>query len=149
MTSLAVPLIAGLTAGIALIVVFSLNFDLTHTFRTPVPLVWPEDEKFVIHIPLGASIAEQNKTFTPENTRAALDYNKNCCGVIKWVNDDTVPAMLRADDDSDPEFYRATSNLLIEPGGSFEYTFTKPGEYGFHGRPWQHGIVEILSGFLD
>ena len=139
--SISVPVVAGLAAGIVLIIVFSMNFQSV-SFQQPLPLLWPEEEKFMVIIPLGAYL--DNVTFIPEKTRAALNHNEKCCGVIKWVNNDTVPALLRADDDSDLSFYLATQNLIIKPGESFEHTFTKPGEYGFHSRPWQHGTVEIL-----
>ncbi|MGI0037318.1 MAG: cupredoxin domain-containing protein [Nitrososphaera sp.] len=141
--ALAAPVLVGLAAGVALIVVFSMTFQGTEPLRVP------EHEKYVVRITLGASMADQNITFEPEKTRASLDYDENCCGVIKWVNNDTVPAPLQADDDSDPAFYRATQNLLIEPGAAVEFTFTKPGEYGFHGRAWQHGLVDILPCLCD
>jgi plastocyanin len=134
-----VPVAAGLAVGIAVIILFSVNFQAT-------PVIWSEEEKFTVIIPLGASLSDQKLTFKPEKTRAALDYNARCCGVVKWVNNDTVPAPLSASDQNDPGFYKATQDLIIEPGDSFEYIFTKPGEYGFQGRPWQHGVVEILRG---
>ncbi len=67
-----------------------------------------------------------------------------CCSTIRWHNKDTVSAMIEADNDSDPDFYKATKGgIMIKPGESFDYKFTKAGEFGYHGKPWQKGAVVV------
>jgi plastocyanin len=38
---------------------------------------------------------------------------------------------------------------LIPPGGTFEFTFTKEGEYSYHAEPhpWIRGKVEVVESF--
>lgn len=55
-----------------------------------------------------------------------------------------MPAIIAADDQSDPAFYEATKgSVLLPPGEAYEFTFTRPGEYGHHGKPWQQGTVIV------
>lgn len=50
----------------------------------------------------------------------------------------------KADNDKDSDFFMATTfgassigerHSYLVPGASFEYTFTKLGEFGYHGQP--------------
>ena len=72
---------------------------------------------------------------------------------VRWINQDSVINWVAADNYTDPSFHAAapdpssimgTPNNVLLPGHTFEYTFTKPGTIGYHGKPLQRGIVEVL-----
>lgn len=58
-----------------------------------------------------------------------------------------------SDNDTDLKFYRETTYAnpevsrrnLMDTGDSFLYTFTTPGEIGYHGKPWLRGTVIVLE----
>ncbi|HEV8406261.1 MAG TPA: hypothetical protein VGQ13_10210 [Nitrososphaera sp.] len=104
--------------------------------------------------------------FEPKVTTVVIGVSNT----VKWINTDNVVTWIRADNKNfDPGFFAATeipggttttlpsgeivstpSDLstkipnVLAPGEYFEYTFTVPGEYGFHGKPWQHGTIIVL-----
>ena len=64
---------------------------------------------------------------------------------VRWVNQDVVTAWIAADNESDPAFYNATKDpVFILPNKTFDYTFVKTGEFGYHGKPWQRATVVVL-----
>jgi hypothetical protein len=136
------PVVAGALSCALLILVFDLIYvksSMLDQFGDP-----RYDNYLFVHIPLGAYDAKLGKPFQPEFTRTIIYDKDNCCMVVRWVNNDILPFKLVFDDSADPAFDEATRNLIIQPGDSFEYVFTKPGDYGFHGHSWQNGIVEVL-----
>jgi hypothetical protein len=61
-----------------------------------------------------------------------------------------VPHWIEPDNDKDPGFIEATVTRdpvasFIQPNEYLEYTFTKAGEYGYHGKPWMRGTVIVLE----
>lgn len=95
----------------------------------------------VVVIPEGSdSPSSSAKNFEPSTIKVVIGTNNT----VRWTNQDSVLALIAADNESDPGFYNATKNfVLIEPNKTFEYTFTKAGEFGYHGRPWQRGAVIV------
>lgn len=121
-----------------------------------------------VTIPQGSSmmVDGQKETFVPQVITVVVGVNNT----VRWTNQDSVTAFIEADNDRmDPAFFKATTlpesvvtsadgqmtsatsdigNLqlpnVLQPGESFEYTFTIPGEYGYHGKPWQRGTVIVL-----
>lgn len=132
------PVMAGLTTGIAFIMLFAVMF----TSANPIPDPRKQLGIITVIIPEGASI-DSGKTFTPQVTRVILGVH-----TVRWVNQDVVPALIAADNDSEPYFFNATKDgVLIAPSESFDFTFSKVGEFGYHGKPWQSGTVEVVEPF--
>ena len=134
------PAIAGLAAGVAFVLTFSFvasNSLLAITRMVPTVL-----------IPEGASDSNSGKAFYPQEIRVVIGYNNT----VRWENRDGVPNPISADSMDDPQFWNATANdathhnpgALILPGKSFEFTFHKPGEFSYHGKPWMRGKVTVL-----
>jgi plastocyanin len=145
--SIGLPVAIGLATGIALIVLVSNVFTDTTPILDPFKVTYVVD----IVIPEGASLESSSKNFSPQNAIVEIivgdDY---CCNTVRWHNQDSVPAMIEADDDSDPDFYKATKGgVMIKPGESFDYKFTREGEFSYHGKPWQHGKVIVLKPLMS
>jgi len=145
----AVPAIVGLAVGIALIVTFSTIFQ---TPESHIPKV------STVTIPKNGSDPD-GQGFVPKIIKVVIGTNNT----IRWINHDLVPSSVYADSQDDPLFYDATKdqcenndyhncvvtigkNTLI-PGGTFEFTFTKPGSFGYHSvpHPQMKGTVIVVS----
>jgi plastocyanin len=123
--------LAGLVAGVAFIVLFALYE--------------PEPAESTVIIPEGSSYSESGRNFTPETITVMIGVNNT----VVWVNQDTVPGSVIANDQSDPDFFDATSKPdFLMPGDEFRHTFTLPGEFGYHSEPhpWMRGAVTVLPG---
>jgi plastocyanin len=102
-------------------------------------------------IPEGSSLPDsEHNNFEPETIKVVIGVNNT----VRWMNQDSVSSSIRADDKIDPEFYDAThldenseARLLLNPSETFEFTFTRPGEFGYHSEPHPHkrGIVVVLQ----
>jgi hypothetical protein len=137
-----VPVIAGIGVAVVLIAIFSLDYEQNLMLRQYGD---PHDDYYVnVNIPLGTYDMKLAKEFQPQKTRIVLYEGENCCGTVRWVNNDIVPFRLHADENGDIAFLNATRNLYVDPGEYYEYVFTKPGEYRFYGETGQIGIVEVL-----
>ena len=121
---------AGLVAGVAFVVLFAL-----HDFARESTVIIPE----------GSSVPENGRNFTPETITVMIGVNNT----VVWVNQDMVPGSVRANDQSDPDFFAAANKpIFLLPGDEFRYTFTRSGEFGYHSEPhpWKHGTVIVLPG---
>jgi len=139
-----VPAVAGLAVGLAFVLLFALmmNQGAGFTIRKPFHVT--------VVIPKGSSLADsEHHNFEPAVIKVVIGLNNT----VKWINQDIAFSSIRADDMSDPEFYNATHldeksdvALLLKPGETFEFTFTKPGDFGYHGEPHPHerGTVIVL-----
>jgi len=138
-SSLKIPVIAGLAIGIGLIALFSFYFIGEYTRFSQRAT---SDQISVVLLPSAVSCGGCQENFEPQTMTAVLGVNNT----VRWVNHDIFPAMIEADDDNNPLFYTMTNDfVIIKPGKSFEFTFTKVGEYGYHGKPWQHGIIIVVA----
>src|SRR5688500_9672431 len=111
MAGTAAPVIAGLAAGVAFVVLFAMYANLI-----------PAKAMSIVIIPEGSSDSESGKNFTPETITVMIGVNNT----VVWVNQDTVPGSVIASDHGDPEFFNATSEPdFLMPGDEFRYTFTQ------------------------
>jgi plastocyanin len=70
---------------------------------------------------------------------------------VTWINEDNVPHAIVSDTDyKDPISGEFNSLVQVEggfilPRHTFEFTFTEPGEYGYHHEPhpWVQGKIIV------
>lgn len=133
----AVPIIIGLVVGIAFVVSFSM---LAATFQEQSSI----SESPVVVIPEGSSLqSSERNNFEPETITVVIGVNNT----VTWVNEDTVPVGVSADNRSDPDFFNATQSKFLMPDETFAFTFGEPGTFGYHAEPgpWRQGTVRVLE----
>jgi plastocyanin len=136
-TATTVSVAAGLVVGISFIVIFSLMFQIRGTSNP--------SEVSIVTIPENA----QSNGFEPKVIKVVIGVNNT----VSWINHDSIPSSVYADNEDDPLFYEATRDQCVNndyynnicvaipgkntlmPGGTFEFTFTKPGTFGYHSVP--------------
>jgi len=105
-----------------------------------------------VSLPQNATLPDFPKNFEPSTAKVVIGFNNK----VRWTNYDIVKISVLADDKSDPGFFNATHSgasnepayeSLLNSYESFEYTFTKTGEYGYHCsiHPWMQGSVIVLQ----
>lgn len=96
-------------------------------------------------IPKNESLYPQGKIgFHPSVIKVVIGENNT----VRWINQDITIASIEADDNNkDVGFYNLTKGFLImAPEATFEYTFTRAGEYGYHSsHTGQHGTVIVVE----
>lgn len=100
------------------------------------------------------SVIQSNDNFLPKQVRGILGISNK----VEWTSKDTVPHTVTSDDG----YKDAYSGLFdsrerpdqdggpfVMPGKTFDFLFTKSGEYGYHcePHPWMTGKVEIVENF--
>lgn len=131
------PIAAGIAVGAAFVVLFSLVFN-------SVSVLQQKPSHVTILIPEGASLASLEKSYDPDYARLFIGTNNT----VRWINHDVTFHVIVADSDFEPDLgigTNKTNMVLLSPGQSFEYTFTKVGRYGYHGEPGPHmrGSIEV------
>lgn len=108
----------------------------------------PEPSK--VSILEGSSQPSQQRTFDPKEIRGTLGISNK----IIWTNVDTTAHTVTSDaqynDQINGPFNSIESTGLILPQKTFEFTFTKDGEYPYHcePHPWMTGKVIIVKSFV-
>src|SRR6476660_8181720 len=98
----------------------------------------------------GSSQPSQQKNFEPKEVRGTLGINNK----IIWTNTDTTAHSVTSDnqykDQINGPFNSIDSIGLVLPQKTFEFTFTKDGEYAYHcePHPWMTGKVIIVKSFV-
>jgi len=152
--AIVIPIALALAVGIGLIVIFSTMFPIVKINDRPGDEI---HRVSIVTIPLDASLPGHN--FEPATSNVVIGTNNT----VRWVSQDTIPSSVIADDDSDPEFAKATANfpdnmtclcdlkvvpthLFMINGTTFDFTFTKPGIFGYHSvpHPQMKGKVIVL-----
>jgi len=108
----------------------------------------PETSK--VSILEGSAQPSQQKNFEPKEVRGTLGISNK----IIWTNTDTTAHTVTSDGQYDDQisgpFNSLDSTGLILPQKTFEFTFTKDGEYPYHcePHPWMTGKVIIVKSFV-
>jgi len=107
----------------------------------------PESVK--VSIIEGSALQSQQRNFEPKEIRGTLGISNK----IVWTNVDTTAHTVTTDtqysDQISGPFNSVDSTGLILPQKTYEYTFTKDGEYPYHcePHPWMTGKVIIVKSF--
>jgi plastocyanin len=107
----------------------------------------PEPAK--VSILEGSAQPSQQKNFDPKEVRGTLGISNK----IIWTNTDTTAHTVTSDgqynDQINGPFNSLESTGLILPQKTFEFTFTKDGEFPYHcePHPWMTGKVIIVKSF--
>jgi hypothetical protein len=101
----------------------------------PGNVLWPEKAAQVAIAP-GASLESSPQIFVTKATRGIYGVSNK----VIWINTDSVMHSVTSDADYVDAIYGkfdSTEHLgtLIKPGGTFEFTFTKTGEYPYRCAP--------------
>jgi len=98
----------------------------------------------------GSSQPSQQRNFVPKEIRGTLGINNK----IIWTNVDTTAHTVTTDNQYNDQisgpFNSIDSIGLILPQKTYEFTFTKDGEYPYHcePHPWMTGKVTIVKSFV-
>jgi plastocyanin len=117
--------------------------------QLPTEILNPPDTAKVSIIE-GSSQPSQQKNFEPKEIRGTLGVNNK----IIWTNLDTTAHSVTSDtqftDQINGPFNSIDSIGLVLPKKTYEFTFTKDGEYAYHcePHPWMTGKVIIVKSFV-
>jgi|ERR671919_1584570 plastocyanin len=98
----------------------------------------------------GSAQPSQQRNFDPKEIRGTLGISNK----VIWTNVDTTAHTVTSDaqynDQISGPFNSVESTGLILPQNTFEFTFTKDGEYPYHcePHPWMTGKVIIVKSFV-
>jgi plastocyanin len=141
-------IILGIGGIVGLIFIFPYLLGLTSNFHGSSHAPSPISE---VYLPERATSPDAPKNFEPSTISVTIGLNNK----VRWSNYDFKKSSVLADDKSDPGFFTATHNgtsdeptreSSLNSYETFEYTFTKAGEYGYHCNlhPWMKGVVIVL-----
>jgi plastocyanin len=116
----------------------------------PADVLNPESE-FRIAISPGSSLESNPEFFVPDDARVTIGIDSR----VIWENEDTVPHTVTTDngykDQINGEFdtLKQIEGGFIMGGESFEFVFTKVGEYPYHcePHPWMQASIEVVENF--
>jgi plastocyanin len=97
----------------------------------------------------GSSQPSQQKNFDPKDSRGVLGVSNK----VVWTNHDVTAHSVTSDtqysDQINGPFDSMNTIGLLAPQKTFEFTFTKKGEYPYHcePHPWMTGKVAIVENF--
>ena len=117
--------------------------------QLPAEVLNPPDS-VKVSILQGSSQPSQQKNFEPKEARGTLGINNK----VIWTNTDTTAHSVTSDnqykDQINGPFNSIDSIGLVLPQKTFEFTFTKDGEYAYHcePHPWMTGKVIIVKSFV-
>jgi plastocyanin len=111
-------------------------------------------ETTIITIAEGSSLESNPFFFVKKDERATIEISNR----VIWENADTVPHTVTTDDGYTDAFSglfdsRARPSeeggAFVMPGESYEFLFTKVGQYPYHcePHPWMQGSIEIVENF--
>src|SRR5574338_686320 len=103
-----------------------------------------------VKISPGSSVQSNPQFFVPKAARAPLGLSNH----VVWTNTDTVPHTVTSDTDYVDQINgkfdsrarpQEEGGAFVMPGKTFEFTFTKLGEYHYHcePHPWMQASVDV------
>jgi plastocyanin len=94
-----------------------------------------------ILIPPGSEDPSSNKTYSPDVATVVIGINNT----VTWVNQAEAANTIAPDMPLQQDGKSFGSDVL-RPGGSYQFTFTEPGTFAYHGEPhpWQRGKIIVL-----
>jgi plastocyanin len=103
-----------------------------------------------VQIVEGASSQTNTRNFVPNDIRGVIGLSNK----VVWTNNDITSHTVTSDDGFEDRVngpFDSTAQLgsLVDPGATFEFTFTAVGEYPYHCEPHPHmkGTIEIIENF--
>jgi plastocyanin len=101
-----------------------------------------------VQIVEGASLPGNGRFFVPADLRTTIEVDNR----VQWTNNDTTSHSITSDDYVDKingKFDSMDTVGLINPGQTYEFTFTAVGEYSYYCVPHPHmtGVVEVIENF--
>jgi plastocyanin len=102
----------------------------------------------------GSSNPNNPRFFVPNDIRAPMGL----ANLVVWTNDDTTPHTVTTDDGyrdaysglfDSRERPQDEGGPFVMPGETYEFLFTKVGEYAYHcePHPWMKGTIEVVENF--
>ena len=94
----------------------------------------------------GAAKIYEIPQFVPQNMTVLIGLNNT----VRWINNTPLPHTVIPDYLSIENFTshdgRYAENVFLQPNGTFDYIFTKPGTYDYNGPPYpyMHGTIVVL-----
>jgi plastocyanin len=148
---------AGGISIIAFIVAVAVSMSYYQFVYTPESNAKPQLSEEVLNPPEpvtvsiieGSALPSQQKNFDPKEIRGTLGISNK----IIWTNADTTAHTVTTDDQYTDQisgpFDSIDSTGLILPQQTYEFTFTKDGEYPYHcePHPWMTGKVIVVKSF--
>lgn len=136
-----------MTIGIVSVItyfIFLIYPSLSNTSQT-VPSSNTSTQVTTVIIPKGSEDPSSGKNYEPRFVVVVLGVNNT----VRWVNEALAGNTISADNYDDPHFWNATNfpyGRDLKQGESFNFTFAKVGEFGYHGgpHPWLRGWVLVL-----
>jgi plastocyanin len=118
--------------------------------------ILPEDvlnpkETFGITISPGSSLESNPEFFVPEDARVTIGIDSR----VVWENEDTIPHTVTTDNNYVDQINGPFDTMKQVEGGfvlagkTFEFVFTKVGQYPYHcePHPWMQAEVEVVENF--
>lgn len=103
-----------------------------------------------VDIAEGASLPTNGQFFVPKEARGVIGLSNK----VSWTNDDVTGHTVTSDngyvDKINGDFNSITQlGSIIQPGETFDFTFTEVGDFAYHCEPHPHmqGVVQIVENF--
>ena len=112
------------------------------------------DEEFIVKIAPGSSLEANPEFYVPDDARTTIGINNK----VVWENEDTVPHTVTSDDGYKDAYSgefdsrvrpEDEGGAFVMPSSTYEFLFTKVGEYAYHcePHPWMQAKIEVIENF--
>jgi plastocyanin len=112
------------------------------------------ESSFRVTISPGSSLEANPEFFVPADVRTTIGIDSR----VIWENEDTVPHTVTSDDGYVDQINGPFNSLeqqesvpggFVREGMTFEFVFTKVGNYAYHcePHPWMQGSIEVVENF--